>query len=322
MKTMYPMRLAAVYKFPIWGGDRLLKYWNKDCSASSLGESWELTVRPGDVCRVENGAFAGMGLDEVLKQYKNEVTGGKFGASDFPLLIKLIDAGDRLSVQVHPDDAYARRTENSSGKTEMWYIVEAEDGAELILGLKDGVSAADFAKAVAEGKTDAALRHIPVHAGECYFIPAGLVHAIGRGILLAEIQQNCDCTYRVYDYDRRDSQGNLRQLHIQKALDVIRPFSTDEIEAVRYSRAAEGARDEALLAHCDFFCVKKYTVCERCEFSNAGHMCHILVTDGEGELRCNGVSYPIARGESWLLPAAMSNVLALGNMTLLLTSAD
>ena len=322
MEKMYPMRLRPVCKSPIWGGTRLLQDFGKDCSALTLGESWELTVRPSEVSRVENGVFAGMRLDEVIKEHKNEITGGKFGVSDFPLLIKLIDAGDRLSVQVHPDDAYAKRIENGCGKTEMWYIVEAEAGAELILGLKEGVNAADFAKAVTEGKTDAALRHVPVHAGECYFIPAGLVHAIGRGILLAEIQQNCDCTYRVYDYERRDSQGNLRELHIQKALDVIRSFSEAEIEAARYSHAVKGERNEELLAHCGFFRVKKWSLHGRRLIPDAGHMRHVLIIAGEGVLECNGVAYPITRGESWLLPATLSELSVSGNVTLLITTSN
>lgn len=318
---LYPMKLLGVTKSPIWGGTRLCRDFGKTADAATVGESWELTVRRDEVCTVENGTYAGERLDSLIDFLGDALTGGDFGSSDFPLLIKLIDAGDRLSVQVHPDDTYAARVENDRGKTEMWYIVEAEAGAEIICGLADGVDSEGFAKAVADGKLESALKHQPVHAGETYFIPAGLAHAIGRGILIAEIQQNCDLTYRVYDYNRRDANGNLRELHVAKALDVTRPFTNAEIDAVRYSQAKEEERDGELLAACDFFRVKKLDLCgETRRVDRVGVMQHLLILSSGLTLQCGGVSYPTQKGDSWLIPASLADVWLDGTGTVIVSA--
>jgi len=320
MIKLYPLQLRGVTKSPIWGGTRLIRDWNKASEASTVGESWELTVREKEKCVIENGALRGKTLDEAIALFGDALTGGSFDADDFPILIKLIDAEDDLSVQVHPDDAYAARVENDRGKTEMWYIVDAADGAELICGLADGVTREDYAKAVKAGDVMSALKRQKVAVGETYFIPAGLPHAIGKGILIAEIQQNCDRTYRVYDYDRRQPDGSLRELHVEKALDVIRPFADAEIEAIRYSKA-EGAYDRArLLAHCDFFRVEKLTVGSEAMPIPRGGMRHLLCLCGKACLTCNGASYPVEKGDSWLLPAALTDVSVEGDATLLMSS--
>lgn len=317
---LYPLRLCGITKSPIWGGTRLLRDWGKSSDATTVGESWELTVRASEVCTVTNGALDGKSLDEVISSYGADVTGGDFGSTDFPLLIKLIDAEDRLSVQVHPDDTYAARVENDRGKTEMWYIVDADPDAEIICGLADGVSREDFAAAVASGTMESALKRQPVHAGETYFIPAGLTHAIGKGILIAEIQQNCDRTYRVYDYERRQPDGSLRELHVEKALDVIRPFTEDEINAIRYSRTGGVAESDAVLAHCDFFRVEKRDLTLSPITLREGIMQHLLCLDGNATLECGGECYTLARGESWLIPAALKGVTLTGDATLLISS--
>lgn len=317
---LYPLRLCGITKSPIWGGTRLLRDWGKSSDATTVGESWELTVRASEVCTVTNGALDGKKLDEVISSYGADVTGGDFGATDFPLLIKLIDAEDRLSVQVHPDDTYAARVENDRGKTEMWYIVDADPDAEIICGLADGVSREDFAVAVANGSMESALKRQPVRAGETYFIPAGLTHAIGKGILIAEIQQNCDRTYRVYDYERRQPDGSLRELHVEKALDVIRPFTEDEINAIRYSRTGGVAESDAVLAHCDFFRVEKRDLTLSPITLREGIMQHLLCLNGEATVECDGARYTLARGESWLIPAALKGVTLTGDATLLISS--
>ncbi len=320
--NVYPMQLQGVTKSPIWGGVRLLRDFGKKSDAATVGESWELTVRRDEVSVVANGAYAGERLDCVIDRLGDALTGGAFGSDNFPLLIKLIDASDRLSVQVHPDDKYAKEVENDRGKTEMWYIVDAEPDAEIICGLADGVDADAFARAVAEGDISRALKHQPVHPGETYFIPAGLAHAIGRGILIAEIQQNCDLTYRVYDYDRRDAQGNLRELHVQKALDVTRPFGEDEIRAIRYSNAEQSEICEDLLAACAFFRVVR--LCPQaetpCDVSGNGSMRHLLVLSDGLSLQCADASYLLHKGESWLIPAALNGVSLVGEGIALLSS--
>ena len=322
MQTLYPLQLKGVTKSPIWGGTRLLREWNKKADTPTVGESWELTLRANETSTVTNGSLCGRTLSALVKEYGAALTGKSFGMDGFPLLIKLLDANDRLSVQVHPDDDYAARIENDRGKTEMWYIVDADEGAEIICGLADGVDTKRFADAVANGKTLDALRHLPVRSGEVYFIPSGLPHAIGKGILIAEIQQNCDLTYRVYDYDRVDSTGNKRELHVNKALDVIRPFTNAEIDAIRYANAPNGYDPDRLLAHCPFFRVEKLCLSdEKYPLPHRG-MRHLLCLDGSAKLHCDGEDYPIVKGDSYLIPACLCDVALAGSATLLLSSVD
>ena len=294
--------------------------WKKQSDCETVGESWELCVRKGEMCRVDNGALRGTALGELIDRYGRELTGSDFMSQNFPLLIKLLDAADTLSVQVHPDDAYASRVENDRGKTEMWYIIEADEGAELICGLKEGMTALDLTQAVADGCVESVLHHQPIKPGEVYFIPAGYAHAIGKGILLAEIQQNCDLTYRVYDFNRRQPDGSLRELHVEKALEVIRPFSKAEIDAIRYSRSGGDAPSPDVLADCDYFRVEKLTVQkEERLVPHQMRMRHLLCIQGTGAFYCNGVEYAIKKGDSWLLPACLGPVHLAGDAVLLLT---
>lgn len=323
MDTFYPLQLSSVTKSPIWGGTRLLREWGKESPSPTVGESWELTVRANEKSTILNGAFAGKTLEEVVRR-----TGGSFIAPDwseetFPLLIKLIDAADRLSVQVHPDDDYAARVEHDRGKTEMWYIVEADPDAEIVCGLREGVGREEFAAAVRNGEIDRVLCRRKVKAGEVYFIPAGLLHAIGSGILIAEIQQNCDLTYRVWDYDRRGADGKLRKLHVEKALDVVRPFTEEEINAIRFSRRSDTLANGEVLADCAFFRV------ERLELKGGTvtlpeypGMRHLLCVGGSAALSCNGADYTVAKGdnrESWLLPPHLGATVS-GNATLIVSA--
>ena len=323
MTKLYPFFLSGVTKSPIWGGTRLPREWNKYApDGGSVGESWELTVRQKERSTIQNGALAGKAVGELLRDCPSELMGkSTLTNGEFPLLIKFIDAADRLSVQVHPDDAYAARVENDCGKTEMWYIVAADEDAEIICGLADGIGTADFCAALQKGELMSSLKVQRVRAGETYFIPAGLPHAIGKGILIAEIQQNCDLTYRVYDYDRRQADGSLRELHIDKACDVIRPFDANEIDAIRYSRELPASRD-TILADCDYFRVEKLALSKDTHtlFQN-GYLRHLLVIDGEGTIECDGVSYPFRRGNSILLPASLDHLTLTGDGTVLISTA-
>lgn len=308
----YPIKLIPVPKSPIWGGTRLKTEWGVPAEAPTVGEAWMLTVRKNERNVIADGSWAGKTANEVIDAYGAS-------ANDFPLLVKLIDAGDRLSVQVHPDDAYAAAVEHDRGKTEMWYILAAEEGAELICGLRDGVTREDFAEAVREGQTERALKHIPVRTGETYFIPAGLPHAIGKGILIAEIQQNCDLTYRIWDYDRRGADGKPRELHVAKALDVVRPFTAEEIDAIRYE--ADPTADRAtVLAACSRFRVEKHCISSERTFPALPKFRHLLCISGGGTLTSDGQTYPVSRGDSYLLPPESAVSLA-GEMTVLLSEA-
>ena len=323
MKKLYPLFLSGVTKSPIWGGMRLPREWNK-CApdGGTVGESWELTVRQKEMSIVQNGSLAGKTVGKLLRNCPDKLMGkSSLPNGEFPLLIKLIDAADRLSVQVHPDDTYAARVENDRGKAEMWYIVDADKDAEIICGLVDGFDNVAFVSALQKGELMSALKEQKVHRGETYFIPAGLPHAIGKGILIAEIQQSCDLTYRVYDYDRRTADGSLRELHIDKACDVIRSFDKDEIDAIRYSREIPSSRED-VLADCDYFRVERLNLSETAHtLPQNGYLRHLLCIDGNGTLTCDGISYPFRRGDSILLPASLESITLTGNGTVLISTA-
>lgn len=316
---MYPLKLKYHAKTALWGGDTLKRQWGKSCDFEKLAETWELTVRPEASNIIENGTLAGTSLGTYVASNPLSVTDGGVGKF-FPLLIKFIDARDDLSVQVHPDDTYAHEVENDQGKTEMWYIVDADEGAEIIYGLREGASSEDFKTAFEEGHIFDAMRSVKVKAGESYFIPSGMIHAIGRGCLIAEIQQNSDLTYRVYDYDRVGADGKPRELHTKKALDVIRPFTKGEIDGIRYSRKSTLNAGECLAA-CPYFEVHRLALTDALTTLSATTKSfhHLLCVGGEGEILCGEGRYPIARGDSYFLPAGMGEYSLFGNATLLIS---
>ncbi|UZO81124.1 class I mannose-6-phosphate isomerase [Aquimarina sp. ERC-38] len=238
MKTLYPLQFEPIFKYRIWGGDQLKDILHKNTDQSQIGESWEISNVEGDVSTVKNGELKGASLRTLIEDYKEALVGKRVYEtykSDFPLLIKFIDANLPLSVQVHPDDDLARKRHNSFGKNEMWYIMNADAEANLVMGLKESVTKETYQQAVANEEIGALLNHTPVNKGDTYYIPAGKVHAIGAGILLAEIQQSSDITYRIYDYDRVDSKTNQkRELHLDQALDAI-DFDSSDNQPVSYN---------------------------------------------------------------------------------------
>ena len=314
----YPLRLSFIPKSAIWSGDVLSREWGKQNEGNAVAETWEMSVRPKEMAVILNGDAEGMTLAEYFETCGADCVSPTYQTSErFPMLVKLIDAGDSLSVQVHPDDAYASRVENDGGKTEMWYIVEAKSGASIVYGLRDGIRREDFAEAVAQGRIGETLKSCPVRAGDCYFIPAGMVHAIGAGIVIAEIQQNSDLTYRLYDFERRQADGSLRELHTEKALDVVRPFTDAEIESIRFARGNDPRR---YLANSRYFRAWKQELrsgeSARAEQDVESFM-SLLCIAGKGELIFEGVSYPISRGDSYFLPAGMGAYELIGEMTLI-----
>jgi len=271
-KQYYPMLLEPYYKETIWGGSILKENYNKDTEISPLGETWELSVRENEHCIIKNGCYAGMTLNEYLGDR----------SVDFPLLVKFLDAADKLSVQVHPI------------KNEMWYIVEAEPDAELIMGLSEPYDREKLLECAAEGKIDGLMRRVKVKPGECYYIPQGLVHAIGAGILIAEIQENSDITYRVYDYDRRQKDGTLRQLHINEAADVIRDYDQSELEKLQYETMP---KESGLLTACKSFVTKLHEVRGSEIIEVHKFFSHLLVLDGEGMVD----DVPLNKGNSCII---------------------
>ena len=304
---LYPMKLIPATKDIIWGGRRLIDSYNKSCGTERLAESWELTVRPDGMSVVANGEYAARTLGEFIDAAGADVIGKGYDGDRFPLLIKLIDARDRLSIQVHPSDEYSQRNENEYGKTEMWYIVEADEGAELVFGLSSDYTPEKFKAALDAGRVEDMLHRVKVHAGEVYFIPSGLVHAIGAGILICEIQQNSNVTYRVYDYNRPGAAGKPRPLHVEKALDVIVNYTPAEIEALRFSRGVKPSDDSsALLAACDKFVVTRYDVSGRVAVdADDTSFVSLTFTDGDGVIVFDGCEYEFTKGDTYFLPAGM-----------------
>lgn len=310
----YPLKLTYIAKSAIWGGSRLALEWGKQGDGDNIAETWELSVREKEMAYIENGEAEGLSLRDYIRAAGADCVANDYSLDKpFPLLVKFIDAADRLSVQVHPDDAYAGERENDVGKTEMWYIVDADEGARIVCGLKDGVSESDFAQAVREGRTGEVLKSISVKKGESYFIPAGLVHAIGKGVLIAEIQQNSDLTYRVYDYDRVGKDGQKRPLHVDKALDVTRVWSADGIEKEAFAGGKTSCGGE-LLANGKYFSVCKHTVDGEIRLNvSEESFCHLLCIDGAAVIRVLGEKYEIKRGDSYFLPAGLGECSILGN---------
>ena len=219
-----PLTFSPILKDKIWGGSKLQTLFGKPATGHKLGESWELSGYEGDESVVTNGFLEGNNLRELIEVYMGELVGDKVfdeHGHSFPLLFKLIDANENLSIQVHPGDEMAAERHNSYGKTEMWYVVDADPGAELIIGFKEDCSRDTYLDALENDKVEDLLQHVAVTKGDVLFIPAGLVHAIGKGVVVAEIQQSSDVTYRIYDFKRKDDQGNERELHTDEALDVI-----------------------------------------------------------------------------------------------------
>ncbi len=286
---MYPLKMKPSIKYLIWGGTQLKQIYHKDCTADNAGESWELSTHPAGESVVANGAFAGQSLVQVLTAHP------EFAPADFPLLFKLIDANRDLSIQVHPDDAYARAHENSPrGKTEMWYIIDAKPGAKIGYGWKRDMTAQEVRAAVQNGALEQEINYIPVSAGEAYFIPAGTVHCLCEGLLVAEIQQNSNTTYRLYDYQRKDKEGKLRPLHLEESLAVA------NLHAAKDAKPVSG--ENVLLAQCPYFSIRKYTG-QTVSRNTDGHFHIVFCVSGQGQILSSAEPQPITAGDTYLIPA-------------------
>ncbi|WP_088655709.1 type I phosphomannose isomerase catalytic subunit [Geofilum rhodophaeum] len=306
-KALYPLKFEPILMERIWGGNKLETELKKPLAGKSgIGESWELSGVDGHVSVVSNGFLKGNTLAELLEIYMGDLVGDavfqRFG-EEFPLLIKFIDAREDLSIQVHPDDELAGQRHDSFGKTEMWYVLQAEEGARLISGFAETVSRADYLKAVEEKRLESLLASHPVQAGEVFFIPAGRVHAIGAGILVAEIQQTSDVTYRIYDFDRRDAQGQTRQLHTQEALDAIDykaypdyrtayevvPNTVSPVVSCPYFTTSVLELDGPLTR--DYYSLDSFVI--------------LICTEGAARLVYEGGEVAVAKGETVLIPAEL-----------------
>lgn len=319
-EKMKPLKLQPAIKDYIWGGTRLSREFDYYAETDRQAEAWVLSCHPDGDCIIENTAFKGRTLRDVLQNEGKTYLGTnaeKF--SDFPVLIKLIDAKDNLSLQVHPDDAYAKEHENQNGKTEMWYIVDCEEGASLIFGVKEDMTKEQFQKAVEENTVLDFCNRVNVKKGDVFFIKAGTLHAIGKGILLAEVQQSSNVTYRVYDYGRLQN-GKPRELHVQKALDVLNLQKNEETDFAPKKFEMLGESKKTLLSSCKIFTASRLDIKESVTVTaDETSFVSLLALDGNGCLCCGDGVLTFYKGESVFLPAGLGEVQILGDMTVLET---
>lgn len=320
---MYPLILEPAFKDYIWGGTRLRDDFGKKCDLPKIAESWELSCHKDGMSVIANGEFKGLTLSEFIQKEEKGVLGSNCGKfEDFPILIKLIDAKDNLSVQVHPDNEYAQRVEGEYGKTEMWYIVDCDDGAELLYGFKKEISKEEFKERIENNTLLEVTNSVPVKKGDVFFIRSGTLHAIGKGILIAEIQQNSNTTYRIYDYGRVGSDGKPRQLHIDKALDV-----TNLCPAKPYPVSKPVQKDgytEKLLSSCEYFTVYSMDIDGGTSLSaGSSSFVHILVLDGEAALSAdNADDIKLVKGSSVFIPAGFGSFKINGKCTAVKTTVE
>lgn len=293
-------RLTPALKDNIWGGNKLREY-GKSSDKDRIAESWELSFTTGGEARISDGR-------EMSEVFAKESWGSaceKFHA--FPVLTKFIDAKDKLSVQVHPSDEYALANEGQFGKTEMWYVVDAEEGSGLYMGLERKCDKDEFARAVADGTVEELLSFKTVKPGDVYFIPSGTIHAIGAGVVIFEIQQNSTLTYRLYDYMRRDKDGNLRELHVDKAMKVslLEPYSESKFDT----------DDESVIGKCEYFETRKYTLNFTKQSFNVENDSYLSITCVSGEGTIEGEK--ISRGDTFFIPAGEGTVTVEGNLEII-----
>ncbi len=295
---LYPLKFKPIFRDYLWGGHKLREIFGKDVPEEKImAESWEIVDLPEDKSVIANGPLAGKILREVIKEYPKEIMGRESFKPPFPLLIKFLDCANVLSVQVHPDQQTCKRMGKGNPKTECWYIISAEPGAFIYKGLKPGVTKEQFVEALNKGHIAEFLAKVPVEAGECHFLPAGTAHSIGGGILIAEIQTPSDTTYRVFDWNRVDSSGKHRPLHIKEALESIHfDSSGDNLSVTTTGR----------LVDCEYFKIDKGHQAENCELLvSAGKMKVMIILDGFGIiLQTDGNSLEFKTGDTILIPAA------------------
>lgn len=314
-------KFEPLLKQTIWGGNKIVAFKHIQSDMENVGESWEVSGVPGDESVVANGECKGKTLNEVLAEMKQKLVGEenykRFG-DRFPLLIKFIDARQDLSIQVHPDDETAHRQGKAMGKTEMWYVMDSEEDASLKVGLKKKITPEEYARMVEDDTICDALGNYKVKSGDCFFIPAGRIHAICSGSFIAEIQQTSDVTYRIYDYKRKDKNGNYRELHTKEAAEAIDYTVLDD-----YRTEYTPVKNEATqLVSCPLFTTAVYDLTEpmTLDYSELDSFVILIALKGEGSiLTSSGNSYSFREGESILLPATTEMVKVEGNIKFLET---
>ena len=308
-----PLFLQSVMQEKIWGGTHLRDVFDYDIPSDHVGEYWAISAHPNGVSTIKNGRYAGQTLDVLYAEHR-ELFGNR-QEPVFPLLTKILDANDWLSVQVHPDDVYGLEHEGELGKTECWYIIAAEPGAEIIYG-HNAKSKEELRQQIESKDWENLLTKVPVKAGDFFYVPSGTMHAIGAGIMVLETQQSSDTTYRVYDFDRKDDQGNLRELHLEKSIDVL------NIGEPANSRPVTTKVDDlksTLLVASDFFAVYKWEISGKADFEKTADYSLFSVLDGQGSLKVDGQDYEIAKGSHFILPSDVETWQIKGELELIVS---
>lgn len=314
--NFYPLKFTPIFKERIWGGHKLRDYLNKSFDSNQIGESWELSTVGNDISIVEDGEFEGLNLNELIEKFPTEILGSnsieKYGL-EFPLLFKFLDAKEDLSIQVHPNDELAKLRHNSFGKTEMWYVLQADENARLVVGFKKDINKNDYLKHLNENTLVDVLNEIPVKKGDAFFLETGTVHAIGAGVLIAEIQQTSDITYRLYDWNRTDADGNGRELHNDLAVDAINFEETNT--QVKYNKILNQSSE---LVKCPFFNTNFLPVSG--EFfwkKQQDNFTVLMCAHGNFSLFYNNEKYLFQKGDTVLIPAIIEEFEIRGIATIL-----
>jgi mannose-6-phosphate isomerase len=314
MNAIGILKFEPLFKYRIWGGNKLKNNLDKKLPFSNIGESWEISGVRDHMTLVKNGVFKGQNLPGLIQRFKEELVGEtcyKTHGTDFPILIKFIDANLPLSVQVHPNDDLAKKRHQSFGKNEMWYLMDTEEEAELCIGFSEVLDKNLYANYVKEGNLSSVLNTFKVKKGEVYYLPAGLVHAIGKGVLLAEIQQTSDITYRIYDYDRIDPQtGEKRELHVKESIDAI------DFDLMASQTTFEKKENQSnFMMDTPYFKTNYINTNKPMEISYEKNDSFkiFICTSGEGTLKCFSSEVTLRRGETVLLPANEEQVTILPN---------
>ena len=313
---IYPLQFNPILKERIWGGEKLKTELNKPITSNITGESWEISTVKGDVSIIANGDLKGKSLMDVINDNPNEILGtevyARFG-KEFPLLFKYLDAREDLSIQVHPNDALAKKRHDSFGKTEMWYIMQADEDARIIVGFKENSNAAEYLENLENKTLLSILDDVKVKSGDVFFLETGTVHAIGAGLVVAEIQQTSDITYRLYDFDRVDAQGATRELHVDLALEAI---NYNVVETKKdYSKDLNESNP---VVECPYFTTNfipldgKIAV-NKNDKSFTVYMC----IDGQFEIEYNDTVYKYKKGDTLLIPAGISQLIISGKASIL-----
>lgn len=310
----YPLKFTPILKDKIWGGNKLVDILHKKSDLKNLGESWEISDVEGNISVVSNRNLKGTSLRDLVKKYKSDLVGTKnyeYFGNDFPLLIKFIDAAEDLSIQVHPNDELAKERHQSFGKTEMWYVIQADEGARLIMGFENPTTQEEYVKALESKNLVSKLNFEQVKKGDMFFIETGTIHAIGAGVMVAEIQQTSDITYRVYDWDRVDDEGNGRELHTELALDALNYSGKKD-----FKRTYKENKNELNPAvDCPYFTTKVLPVDGEVtlDYHSIDSFVILMCVEGNAEVSVSGNTEEINFGETILVPAISDEISISGN---------